>query len=156
MLTEELETTLRRAFAMAAERRHELVTLEHLLSALTEDEDAARAFDGCGVDLDRLRRDLGDLLDGGLGDLAVKQMAGTDPTIGFQRAVQNAAGRLHPRDGVTGADVLAALFAEPQSRAVFLLREQGMDQRDADRFISPGRIEKPEASDDQGGGGGSR
>ena len=58
MLSRNLEQSLHRALAHANERRHEYATLEHLLMALTEDQDAVAVLKACGVDLDKLRGDL--------------------------------------------------------------------------------------------------
>ena len=145
MLSTTLETTLRRALLIAAERRHELATLEHLLMALTEDEDAVRVLEGCGIDFRRLRSDLSDFLDDGLTALVVEEPVQPTPTFGFQRVVQRAASEKGrgPRDEITGAEILATIFSEPESRAVFFLLEQGMEQRDAERFISRGITKKP-------------
>ena len=63
MLSKNLEKSLHRAFALAGERRHEYATLEHLLLAMTEDEDATPVLKACGVDIDRLRHDLESFID---------------------------------------------------------------------------------------------
>ena len=85
-----LEKSLHRALALAGERGHEYATLEHLLLALTDDNDAVAVMKACGVDVETLRRDLGAYLDGDLDGLIVDDDEGPKPTAGFQRVIQRA------------------------------------------------------------------
>src|SRR4029453_245824 len=114
MLSRNLEKTLRRALALANARQHEYATLEHLLMALTDDEDAADVLAGCGVDLDRLRANLDDFLDHELTSLAVEGVVDAKPTAGLQRIVQRAAMHVQSagRSEVTGANIVVALLSE--------------------------------------------
>jgi ATP-dependent Clp protease ATP-binding subunit ClpA len=140
MLSPKLEQTLHRALAHANERRHEYATLEHLLLALTEDQDAVAVFRACNLDLDRLRRDLSEYIDNQLSNLVGSATSDAKPTAGFQRVLQRAAIHVQSsgREEVTGANVLVALFSERESHAVFFLQEQEMSRLDAVNYISHG------------------
>jgi len=138
MLSPKLEQTLHRALAHANERRHEYATLEHLLLALTEDEDAVAALRKRKVDLDRLRRDLMEYFDSEFSNLVVSTTGDAKPTAGFQRVLQRAAIHVQRcgRNEVTGSDLLPALLPESQSHAVFYLQEQRMSRGGAVGFVS--------------------
>jgi len=140
MLSRNLEETLHRALAYANDRRHEYATLEHLLLALLEDQDAKAVMRACGVDLDRLRRELSNHLDNELANLATGRPEDAKPTAGFQRVLQRAAIHVQSsgREEVTGANVLVALFSERESHAVYFLQEQDMTRFDAVNYISHG------------------
>ncbi|MGI9435886.1 MAG: ATP-dependent Clp protease ATP-binding subunit ClpA [Geminicoccaceae bacterium] len=140
MLSRSLEKTLRRALALANARQHEYATLEHLLMALTDDEDAAAVLRACAVEVDRLRTTLTDFLDHELTSLAVEGVVDAKPTAGFQRVIQRAAIHVQSsgRNEVTGANVLVALFSERESNAVYFLQEQNMSRLDAVNYISHG------------------
>ncbi|CAK0744891.1 ATP-dependent Clp protease ATP-binding subunit ClpA [uncultured Gammaproteobacteria bacterium] len=146
MLSHHLERTLHRALANASDRRHEFVTLEHLLLALTEDQDAVAVLRACGIDQERLRRELIEYLDTELVNLVVKsgEVPGK-PTSGFQRVLQRAAIHVQSsgREEVTGANVLVALFSERESHAVYFLHEQEMTKLDAVNYISHGIAKVP-------------
>ena len=135
-----LEKSLHRALALAGERRHEYATLEHLLLALTDDNDAVAVMKACGVDVETLRRDLGAYLDGDLDGLIVDDDEGPKPTAGFQRVIQRALIHVQSsgREEVTGANVLVAVFSERESHAVHYLQKQDMTRLDAVSFISHG------------------
>jgi len=145
MLSRNLEQTLHRALSLASERRHEYATLEHLLLGLADDTDAATVLRACGVDLDKLRSDLGEFLDKDLAGLATDRAGDPKPTAGFQRVVQRAAIHVQSsgRDEVTGANVLVALFSERESHAVYFLQLQDMTRLDAVNFISHGIAKAP-------------
>ena len=145
MLSRNLEQTLHRALSLASERKHEYATLEHLLLGLADDTDAATVLRACGVDLDKLRTDLGEFLDKDLAGLATDRTGDPKPTAGFQRVVQRAAIHVQSsgRDEVTGANVLVALFSERESHAVYFLQLQDMTRLDAVNFISHGIAKAP-------------
>jgi ATP-dependent Clp protease adapter protein ClpS len=151
MLSRNLEKTVRRALALANARQHEYATLEHLLMALTDDEDAAGVLAGCGVDLDRLRANLDDFLDHELTSLAVEGVVDAKPTASLQRIVQRAAMHVQSagRSEVTGANIVVALFSERESHAVFFLQEQNMSRLDAAHYVSHGIAKGPWASQQQ-------
>ena len=145
MLSRNLEQTLHRALSLASERRHEYATLEHLLLALADDADAATVLRACGVDLDKLRKDVAEFLDKDMSGLVTDRSGDPKPTAGFQRVVQRAAIHVQSsgRDEVTGANVLVALFSERESHAVYFLQLQDMTRLDAVNFISHGIAKAP-------------
>src|SRR5271169_2704490 len=145
MLSKNLEKSLHRAFGLAGERRHEYATLEHLLLAMTEDDDAVPVLKACGVDIDRLRHDLETFIDNRLKGIVTQTPNEPLPTAGFQRVVQRAAVHVQSsgRKEVTGANVLVALFSERDSHAVSFLENQGMSRLDAVDYISHGKAKVP-------------
>jgi ATP-dependent Clp protease ATP-binding subunit ClpA len=149
MLSRNLEKTLRRALALANARQHEYATLEHLLMALLDDEDAIAVLKACAVEVDRLRTSLNEFLDHELTSLAVDGVVDAKPTAGFQRVIQRAAIHVQSsgRSEVTGANVLVALFSERESHAVYFLQEQNMSRLDAVNFISHGIAKRPGMSE---------
>ena len=140
MLSPHLEQTLRRALGFANQRRHEYATLEHLLLSLCDDTDAVAVLRACGVDLERLRRQLIEYLDNELANLVAPRPDDAKPTAGFQRVLQRAAIHVQSsgREEVTGANVLVAMFSERDSHAVYYLQEQEMTRFDAVNYISHG------------------
>ncbi|WP_119677721.1 ATP-dependent Clp protease ATP-binding subunit ClpA [Indioceanicola profundi] len=145
MLSRNLEQTLHRALAFANERRHEYATLEHLLLALTEDQDAVAVLRACGVEIQKLRTELVEYLDNELTNLITNRPDDAKPTAGFQRVLQRAAIHVQSsgREEVTGANVLVALFSERESHAVYFLQEQEMTRFDAVNYISHGIAKAP-------------
>jgi ATP-dependent Clp protease ATP-binding subunit ClpA len=149
VLSRNLEKTLHRALAHANERRHEYATLEHLLLALTEDQDAVAVLRACSVDLDKLRRDVANYIDNELSNLISTHVEDAKPTASFQRVLQRAAIHVQSsgREEVTGANVLVAMFAERESHAIFYLQEQDMTRFDAVNYISHGIAKAPGRSE---------
>ncbi len=147
-----LEDTIHRAIDFASERRHEFVTLEHLLLALAEDQDAIAVLRACDVDLDKLREDLANYLDNDLDYLVSDSMSDPRPTEGFNRALQRAMIHVQSsgREEVTGANVLVAIFSERESHAVYFLQEQDMTRFDAVNYISHGIAKVPGLSETRG------
>ncbi len=139
MLSRNLERTLHYALALANERHHEYSTLEHLLMALTEDQDAVAVMRACSVNIDRLRLELAKYLDEELTSLATLEVD-AKPTAGFQRVLQRAVIHVQSsgREEVTGANVLVSLFSERESHAVYFLQGQEMTRFDAVNYISHG------------------
>src|ERR671933_947933 len=144
-----LEQSLHRALALANERHHEYATLEHLLLALIDDQDAAAVMRACNVDLDKLRRNLLAYVESELDNLIVDGGEDSKPTAGFQRVIQRAVIHVQSsgRDEVTGANVLVAIFSERESHAAFFLQEQDMTRYDAVNFIAHGIAKKAGASE---------
>ena len=142
-----LEQSLHRALALANERHHEYATLEHLLLALIDDQDAAAVMRACNVDLDKLRRSLTAYLESELENLVSDGNEDSKPTAGFQRVIQRAVIHVQSsgREEVTGANVLVSLFAETQSPAVRLLGEQNMAREDAVNLIVNGSVRPSKA-----------
>jgi len=143
-----LENALHQALSLASSRRHEYATLEHLLLALIDDEDAAAVMEACNVRLEDLRRTVTHYIDNELDALIARDRTETKPTAGFQRVIQRAVIHVQSsgRDEVTGANVLVAIFAERESHAAYFLQEQEMTRYDAVNFISHGIAKRPGAS----------
>src|SRR6187200_380927 len=144
-----LEQSLHRALAIANERHHEYATLEHLLLALIDDQDASAVMRACNVDLDKLRRSLTSYLESELENLITDGAEDSKPTAGFQRVIQRAVIHVQSsgREEVTGANVLVAIFAERESHAAYFLQEQDMTRYDAVNYISHGIAKRPGLSE---------
>src|SRR3974377_2288074 len=144
-----LEQSLHRALALANERHHEYATLEHLLLALIEDQDAAAVMRAGHVDLEKLRRSLIAYLESELDNLVADGAEDSKPTAGFQRVLQRAVIHVQSsgREEATGANVLVAIFAERESHAAYFLQEQDMTRYDAVNYISHGIAKRPGLSD---------
>ena len=144
-----LEKALHRALSGANERHHEYATLEHLLLALMDDEDALGVMQACSVDTAALREAVADYVDHELVDLMTDDGEEAKPTAGFQRVIQRAVIHVQSsgRDEVTGANVLVAIFAERESHAAYFLQEQDMTRYDAVNYISHGIAKRPGASE---------
>ncbi|KAB7627513.1 ATP-dependent Clp protease ATP-binding subunit ClpA [Alkalilimnicola sp. S0819] len=140
MLSKELEFTLNLAFKEARAKRHEFLTVEHLLLALTDNPAAVAVLRGCGADLDRLRRELEVFLEETTPLLPPNDSRETQPTLGFQRVLQRAI--LHVQSSgkseVTGANVLVAIFSEQESQAVYFLQKQNITRLDVVNYLSHG------------------
>ncbi|WP_321339884.1 ATP-dependent Clp protease ATP-binding subunit ClpA [Breoghania sp.] len=145
-----LEKALHQALAYANDRNQEYATLEHLLLALIDDQDAAAVMRACNVDLDLLRRNLIEYVDTELENLVHDSDDDSKPTAGFQRVIQRAVIHVQSsgREEVTGANVLVAIFAERESHAAYFLQEQDMTRYDAVNYISHG-IAKRSGSSEQ-------
>ena len=160
MLSPNLETCLRRALGEAGRRGHEYATLEHLLMAMTEDQDALAVLTACGVDTDKLADDLRKYLDDEMSNLVVEGGEDPKPTASLQRVMQRAAIHVQSsgRQEVTAANVLVAMFSERDSHAVYYLQGQDMSRFDAVNYIShgiskvPGRSEQRTARSAEGDG----
>src|SRR6266853_598329 len=122
---------------------------EHLLLSLTEDQDAVAVLRACGVELDRLRREVLNYVDNELANLVAAHSDDAKPTASFQRVLQRAAIHVQSsgREEVTGANVLVAMFAERESHAVYFLQEQDMTRFDAVNYISHGIAKAPGRSE---------
>lgn len=140
-----LDETLHRAIGFATERDHELATLEHLLLALTTDQDAAAVMRACNVDVEELRRQLFEFVENDLANLKLDNGEQATPTASFQRVIQRAVIHVQSsgREEVTGANVLVALFAERESHAAHFLQMQDMTRFDAVNYISHGLAKRP-------------
>ena len=140
MLSKELEFSINLAFKEARDRRHEFMTVEHLLLALLDNPAAAEVLRACGSDAEKLRKALQEFIRESTPVLAPDDPRETQPTLGFQRVLQRAV--LHVQSSgnkeVTGANVLVAIFGEQDSQAVFLLKQQDINRLDVVNFISHG------------------
>ncbi len=149
MLSNNLEKTLHRALNIANDRNHEFATLEHLLLALTDDNDALSVLRACGVDLEELTDRLTHYMDEEMQNLIQANLDESKPTASFQRVLQRAAIHVQSsgREEVTGANVLVAIFSERESNAVYFLSEQDMSRFDAVNYISHGIAKVPGQSE---------
>ncbi len=154
MLNKELEYTLNTAFREASEKHHEFMTVEHLLLALLDNSAAAGVLHACGVDLTQLKKELAAFLDETTPVLSNEDSRETQPTLGFQRVLQRAVFHVQSagKEEVTGANVLVAIFGEPDSQAVYLLNSQNISRLDVVNYISHG-ISKVSGDDDAEGFG---
>ena len=145
-----LETAIHTSLALAAARKHELATLEHLLVALIDEPEAANVMKACSVDLKVLKKNLSQYLDEELTSLVseTKEFDST-PTTAFQRVIQRAAIHVQSsgRSEVTGANVLVAIFAERERNAAYFLQEQEMTRYDAVNYIANGVAKDPSYSE---------
>ncbi len=147
--SQSLEKALHQALTFANDRHHEYATLEHLLLALMDDQDAAAVMRACGVNLEALRSTITEYIDNELHNLVTGYDEDSKPTSGFQRVIQRAVIHVQSsgREEVTGASVLVAIFAERESHAAYFLQEQEMTRYDAVNFISHGIAKRPGSSE---------
>jgi ATP-dependent Clp protease ATP-binding subunit ClpA len=140
MIAQELEVSLHMAFVDARQKRHEFITVEHLLLALTDNPSAAEALRACGANIEQLRKDVSTFIGEHTPTVAGDNEIDTQPTLGFQRVIQRAI--LHVQSSgkkeVTGANVLVAIYGEKDSHAVYYLQKQGITRLDVVNFIAHG------------------
>jgi len=158
MIAQELEVSLHMAFVEARQKRHEFITVEHLLLALLDNPTAAEVLRACAANIEELRKNLSGFVAEHTPTVAGTEEIDTQPTLGFQRVIQRAI--LHVQSSgkkeVTGANVLVAIFGEKDSHAVYFLHQQGITRLDVVNFISHGITKtpqtqggKPETSEEQ-------
>jgi len=140
MITANLEKSLQRALEIAKNYWHEFAGLEHLLLALTEDIDARNALESCNIDIIGLQITLKTFLETELDDLIVNELEEAKPTAGFQRVVHRAAVHIQAsgKTEVNGVHVLAEIFGEQDSHAIYFLQDQGISRLDIVSFASHG------------------
>ncbi len=141
MLNKDLELTLNSAFRDARTKRHEFMTVEHLLLALLDNESASRVMVACGVETDRLRKELEEFVDTTTPLIPENDTEReTQPTLGFQRVLQRAVFHVQSsgKKEVTGANVLVAIFSEQESQAVYFLKQQDVARIDVVNYIAHG------------------
>jgi len=152
MIAQELEVSLHMAFVEARQKRHEFITVEHLLLALLDNPTAAEVLRACGANLDELRKSLGQHVAEQTPRIAAEREVDTQPTLGFQRVIQRAI--LHVQSSgkkeVTGANVLVAIFGEKDSHAVYFLQQQGVTRLDVVNYISHGITKTPQQHQGKG------
>ncbi|EGK71847.1 ATP-dependent Clp protease ATP-binding subunit ClpA [Methyloversatilis universalis FAM5] len=140
MIAQELEVSLHMAFVEARQKRHEFITVEHLLLALLDNPSAAEVLRACAVNIDELRKELSAFINEHTPVVDGSEEIDTQPTLGFQRVIQRAI--LHVQSSgkkeVTGANVLVAIFGEKDSHAVYFLQRQGVTRLDIVNYISHG------------------
>ncbi len=148
MIAQELEVSLHMAFMDARQKRHELITVEHLLLAMIDNPTAADVLRACGAKFEVLRAELNQYIEEHTPTVAGEEEVDTQPTLGFQRVIQRA--MLHVQSSgkkeVTGANVLVAIYGEKDSHAVFFLHQQGITRLDVVNFISHGVAKLPDGN----------
>ncbi len=146
MIAQELEVSLHMAFVDARQKRHEFITVEHLLLALLDNPSASEVLRACAARIDDLRKALGEFVTQHTPTVAGTEDVDTQPTLGFQRVIQRAI--LHVQSSgkkeVTGANVLVAIYGEKDSHAVYFLQQQGIARLDVVNFISHGISKVPQ------------
>ncbi|WP_263772757.1 ATP-dependent Clp protease ATP-binding subunit ClpA [Propionivibrio soli] len=146
MIAQELEVSLHMAFVEARQKRHEFITVEHLLLALLDNPSAAETLRACGGNIEQLRKDLTKFIGEHTPTVEGQEDIDTQPTLGFQRVIQRAI--LHVQSSgkkeVNGANVLVAIFGEKDSHAVYYLQKQGISRLDVVNFISHGISKVPQ------------
>ncbi|MBF9000781.1 MULTISPECIES: ATP-dependent Clp protease ATP-binding subunit ClpA [Vibrio] len=151
MLNKELESSLNGAFARARDKRHEFMTVEHLLLALLENDAAKEALVACQADIETLRRELDTFIDQTTPLIPDNdETRETQPTLSFQRVLQRAVFHVQSsgRSEVTGANVLVAIFSEQESHAAYLLKKNDISRLDIVNYISHGITKASSASED--------
>ena len=148
MIAQELEVSLHMAFMEARQKRHEFITVEHLLLAMLDNPSAADVMRACAADVNSLRQQLSEFIEKHTPQLPGEDEVETQPTLGFQRVIQRAI--LHVQSSgkkeVTGANVLVALFGEKDSHALHYLTQQGITRLDVVNYISHGISKAPQES----------
>ncbi|WP_374477000.1 ATP-dependent Clp protease ATP-binding subunit ClpA [Zoogloea sp.] len=146
MIAQELEVSLHMAFVEARQKRHEFITVEHLLLALLDNPSAAEVLRACAAKTDELRKELTNFVNEHTPKVEGTEDIDTQPTLGFQRVIQRAI--LHVQSSgkkeVTGANVLVAIFGEKDSHAVYFLQRQNISRLDVVNFISHGITKTPQ------------
>jgi len=147
MIAQELEVSLHMAFVEARQKRHEFITVEHLLLALLDNPTAAEVMRAVGANIDDLRKNLGQFIAEHTPTVAGTDDVDTQPTLGFQRVIQRAIMHVQSSSNgkkeVTGANVLVAIFGEKDSHAVYYLHQQGITRLDVVNYISHGITKQP-------------
>ncbi|MBL8385379.1 MAG: ATP-dependent Clp protease ATP-binding subunit ClpA [Burkholderiales bacterium] len=147
MIAQELEVSLHMAFVEARQKRHEFITVEHLLLALLDNPTAAEVLRAVGANIDELRKNLTQFISEHTPMVAGSEDVDTQPTLGFQRVIQRAIMHVQSSSNgkkeVTGANVLVAIFGEKDSHAVYYLHQQGITRLDVVNYISHGITKQP-------------
>ena len=148
MISQELEVTIHLAFVSARTRRHEFVTVEHLLLALLDNNEAVEALHACHANLPLLEKQLSTFIEDNTPVVADDDHGDAQPTLGFQRVIQRAVMHVNATQGsagsdnakrqVTGAHILVSLFSEKDSHAVYYLQEQEISRIDIIEYLSHG------------------
>ena len=140
MIAQELEVSLHMAFMDARQKRHELITVEHLLLAMLDNPSAAEVLKACGSNIETLRNELTQYIDDHTPTISGEDEVDTQPTLGFQRVIQRA--MLHVQSSgkkeVNGSNILVAIYGEKDSHAVYFLHQQGVTRLDVVNFIAHG------------------
>ena len=152
MLDKDLEKTLQDAFHIARDRRHEFITLEHLLLALLSNPAAVKVLRSCGADLEALHTELTQFIEDNAPRISDGDERETQPTMGFQRVFQRAVQHVQSsgRKEVSGANVLIAIFSELESHAAFFLQQQNVNRLDVVNYVAHGIAKVPQSETEDG------
>ena len=146
MIAQELEVSLHMVFVESRQKRHEFITVEHLLLAMLDNHTAADVLRACSMDISDMRKSLVEHITEYTPAVGGSEEVDTQPTLGFQRVIQRAI--LHVQSSgkkeVTGANVLVAIFGEKDSHAVYFLHQQGVTRLDVVNYISHGINKVPQ------------
>src|SRR3970040_421858 len=149
MIAQELEVTLHMAFMDARQKRHEFISVEHLLMAMLDNPSAVEVLRACGANIELMREQLDAFIEEHTPRVVGEGEVDTQPTLGFQRVIQRAI--LHVQSSgkkeVTGANVLVAIFGEKDSHAVYFLHQQGVTRLDVVNYISHGITKAPQGKE---------
>ena len=160
MIAQELEVSLHMAFVDARQKRHEFITVEHLLLALLDNPTAAEVMRAVGANVEDLRKNLIQFIAEHTPTVAGTDDVDTQPTLGFQRVIQRAIMHVQSSSNgkkeVTGANVLVAIFGEKDSHAVYYLHQQGITRLDVVNFISHGITKQADANKEKAAAGGEK
>ena len=151
MLNKELESSLNSAFARARDKRHEFMTVEHLLLALLDNEAARETLQACQADIEVLKQELDTFIDQTTPLIPENdETRETQPTLSFQRVLQRAVFHVQSsgRNEVSGANVLVAIFSEQESHAAYLLKKHDVSRLDIVNYISHGITKASNKEDD--------
>ncbi|MCG2571949.1 ATP-dependent Clp protease ATP-binding subunit ClpA [Acinetobacter sp. ME22] len=158
MLSRQLEVSLRLAVSMARQKRHEFLTVEHLLLALLDNDSAVNALKACGADVVTLRKELEEYVEQHTPKLGENSEQAPHPTESFDRILQRAIFHVQSSGGdrtVEGADVLVAMYSERDTFAVYLLKRHQINRLTLTQYLSHGarkeEIQVEEESDDLDG-----
>ncbi|MFZ2451767.1 MAG: ATP-dependent Clp protease ATP-binding subunit ClpA [Methylovulum miyakonense] len=153
MLSKELEITLNTAFKNAHDKRHEFITVEHLLLGLLDNASAEAVMRACGCNMPLLRSQLTKFIDETISLIPPGIQRDTQPTLGFQRVLQRAVFHVQASDKkeVTGANLFVALFSEQDSHAIYLLNKQDISRLDVVNYLSHGISKLDQNSNESNG-----
>ncbi len=154
MITKELQDTLNLALQEAVARRHEFLTLEHLLFALLNEKTTSQVIRHCGGNIDELRKELDQFLKESMEKLRDGMKQNPEPSAAFERVLSRAAMQAESaaQSTIDGGNVLAAMFQERRSHAVYLLEKQGITRLDVLNYISHGISKVGGREEDEDGG----
>lgn len=145
MLSLELQSTLRLVVTLAKQRAHEYLTVEHLLLALLENENAVEALVACAVNVDQLGKDLTQYIDEHTPTVDINEDYSPQPTRSFDRILQRAIFHVQSVASsrlVEGSDLLVSMFSEHDTYAVYLLKKQGVTRLELTQYLSHGQDKK--------------
>lgn len=158
MISQELEMTLHLAFVSARSKKHEFVTVDHLMLALLDNASAVRVLNACNADVAQLRKEISTFVDAATPVINNLDEVDTQPTLGFQRVIQRAVLHLtsaQDTDEVTGAHLLTAIFSEKDVFAVHALQQQGITRLEVTNYLAHGIKADQNDAPDSGDGSSS-